>query len=137
MYVGIATNRWLPFSFHLYACCYAGGKTLIFIDEIDALAPSREKGGGAGQSELHNRIVATFLTLLDGVKPSEAELGPQALSKNDYRTCELLLLYAVADLSRSLCRWAVRREFFWLHRWPFAAGSGRRKDLRHRRNEPA
>jgi len=50
------------------------GKTIIFIDEIDALAPSREKGG-AGQSELHNRIVATLLTLLDGVKPSSAELG--------------------------------------------------------------
>jgi AAA family ATPase len=38
------------------------GKTIIFIDEIDALCPSRE----GGQSELHNRIVATLLTALDG-----------------------------------------------------------------------
>ena len=51
-----------------------GGKTIIFVDEIDALAPSRDKGG-AGGSELHNRIVATFLTLLDGVKPSAQEIG--------------------------------------------------------------
>ena len=51
----------------------ASGKTLIFIDEIDALAPSRERG--SGRSELHNRIVATLLTLLDGVKPSAEELG--------------------------------------------------------------
>lgn len=52
---------------HIFEQAYAlpGGKTLIFMDEIDALCPSRERS----QSELHNRLVATLLTMLDGVPP--------------------------------------------------------------------
>ena len=68
-----------------------GGKTIIFVDEIDALAPSRDKGG-AGGSELHNRIVATFLTLLDGVKPSAQEIGIVAC-------CHLFLSFALSSLA--------------------------------------
>jgi hypothetical protein len=75
----------------------AGGKTIIFVDEIDALAPSREKGG-AGGSELHNRIVATFLTLLDGVKPSAEEIG------NLLRlSVALSVFYLPFSLPMSLC----------------------------------
>ena len=37
--------------------------SLIFIDELDALCPHREKV----QSDLEKRIVATLLTLMDGV----------------------------------------------------------------------
>ena len=36
---------------------------LIFIDELDALCPKREQV----QSELEKRLVATLLTLMDGI----------------------------------------------------------------------
>lgn len=39
--------------------------SVIFIDEIDSLAPKRDKTNG----ELEKRIVSQLLTLLDGIKP--------------------------------------------------------------------
>jgi transitional endoplasmic reticulum ATPase len=39
---------------------------IIFIDEIDSIAPRREKAGG----EVEKRIVSQLLTLMDGMKPS-------------------------------------------------------------------
>ncbi|CEL99139.1 unnamed protein product [Vitrella brassicaformis CCMP3155] len=39
---------------------------IIFLDEIDSIAPKREKAGG----EVEKRIVSQLLTLLDGIKPS-------------------------------------------------------------------
>lgn len=39
---------------------------IIFIDEIDSIAPSREKAGG----EVEKRIVSQLLTLMDGLKPT-------------------------------------------------------------------
>jgi len=39
---------------------------IIFIDEIDSIAPSREKAGG----EVEKRIVSQLLTLMDGMKPT-------------------------------------------------------------------
>lgn len=39
---------------------------IIFIDEIDSIAPKREKAGG----EVEKRIVSQLLTLMDGLKPS-------------------------------------------------------------------
>ena len=39
---------------------------MIFIDEIDSIAPKRDKAGG----EVEKRIVSQLLTLLDGIKPS-------------------------------------------------------------------
>ena len=39
---------------------------IIFIDEIDAIAPKREKT----QGELERRIVSQLLTLMDGIKPT-------------------------------------------------------------------
>ena len=42
------------------------GGAIIFIDEIDSIAPKREKAGG----EVEKRIVSQLLTLMDGMKPS-------------------------------------------------------------------
>jgi transitional endoplasmic reticulum ATPase len=39
---------------------------IIFIDEIDSIAPKRENAGG----EVEKRIVSQLLTLMDGLKPS-------------------------------------------------------------------
>ena len=42
------------------------GGAIIFIDELDSIAPKREKAGG----EVEKRIVSQLLTLMDGMKPS-------------------------------------------------------------------
>jgi transitional endoplasmic reticulum ATPase len=39
---------------------------IIFIDELDSIAPKREKAGG----EVEKRVVSQLLTLMDGLKPS-------------------------------------------------------------------
>lgn len=39
---------------------------ILFIDEIDSIAPRREKAGG----EVEKRIVSQLLTLMDGMKPT-------------------------------------------------------------------
>lgn len=39
---------------------------LILIDELDALAPKRDSSGG-GNGEVERRVVATLLTLMDGI----------------------------------------------------------------------
>ena len=44
----------------------ANSPAIIFIDEIDAIAPKREKA----QGEVERRIVSQLLTLMDGIKPS-------------------------------------------------------------------
>jgi transitional endoplasmic reticulum ATPase len=43
---------------------------IIFIDELDAIAPKREKTNG----EVERRIVSQLLTLMDGLKQVSAEL---------------------------------------------------------------
>jgi transitional endoplasmic reticulum ATPase len=40
--------------------------SIIFIDEIDSIAPKRDKAGG----EVEKRIVSQLLTLMDGIKPT-------------------------------------------------------------------
>ena len=42
----------------------ANQPSIIFIDEIDSIAPNREKTNG----EVERRVVAQLLTLMDGVK---------------------------------------------------------------------
>lgn len=42
------------------------GGAILFIDEIDSIAPRREKAGG----EVEKRIVSQLLTLMDGLKPT-------------------------------------------------------------------
>jgi len=44
----------------------ANAPAIIFVDEIDAIAPKREKT----QGELERRIVSQLLTLMDGIKPN-------------------------------------------------------------------
>merc|ERR1719171_3241798 len=44
----------------------ANQPSIIFIDEIDSIAPNREKTNG----EVERRVVAQLLTLMDGVKGS-------------------------------------------------------------------
>ena len=41
--------------------------SIIFIDEVDSIAPKREKAGG----ELEKRMVSQLLTLMDGLKPTD------------------------------------------------------------------
>ncbi|THU85607.1 AAA-domain-containing protein [Dendrothele bispora CBS 962.96] len=42
---------------------------IVVLDEVDALVPNRDGGGGGGgESEVEKRVVATLLTLLDGME---------------------------------------------------------------------
>ena len=41
---------------------------IVILDEVDALCPRREDGGG----EVEKRVVATLLTILDGMEDGEA-----------------------------------------------------------------
>ncbi|KAL6569868.1 hypothetical protein OROMI_014382 [Orobanche minor] len=51
----------------------------VFIDELDAIAPSRKEGG----EELSERIVATLLTLMDGINRTEGVLVIAATNRPD------------------------------------------------------
>ena len=63
--------------------------SVIFIDELDALAPARgggnsEGGGGGGMApepadEMSGRIVTTFLTAMDGINSDTASAGQSNL----------------------------------------------------------
>ena len=45
---------------------------IVILDEVDALAPKRESSGdGAGGGEVEKRVVATLLSILDGVGEGE------------------------------------------------------------------
>ena len=50
----------------------ANAPAIIFIDEIDAIAPKREKT----QGELERRIVSQLLTLMDNIKPTSQVIEP-------------------------------------------------------------
>nr|XP_043608927.1 calmodulin-interacting protein 111 isoform X2 [Erigeron canadensis] len=52
---------------------------VVFIDELDAIAPSRKDGG----EELSERIVATLLNLMDGISRTEGVLVIAATSRPD------------------------------------------------------
>lgn len=54
--------------------------SLLFIDEIDAITPKRE----SAQREMERRIVAQFLTCMDGMALSE---GTYTNSHNQYQSC--------------------------------------------------
>ncbi|KAI3525882.1 hypothetical protein L1887_05013 [Cichorium endivia] len=52
---------------------------VVFIDELDAIAPSRKEGG----EELSERIVATLLNLMDGISRNEGLLVIAATNRPD------------------------------------------------------
>ena len=55
----------------VFAAAQAVGPAVVFIDEIDAIMPGRGNGVGRGTgfagSKMSNRLVATLLTLMDGM----------------------------------------------------------------------
>ena len=61
---------------------------MIFIDELDALAPSRgggDNGGGGGMApepaaEMSGRLVTTLLTAMDGINSSASAAGQSPIS---------------------------------------------------------
>ncbi|KXN82280.1 hypothetical protein AN958_02781 [Leucoagaricus sp. SymC.cos] len=44
---------------------------IVVLDEVDALAPRREEGAGG---EVEKRVVATLLTILDGIDPASQQM---------------------------------------------------------------
>jgi transitional endoplasmic reticulum ATPase len=53
--------------------------SLIFVDEIDSLAPHRDDAGG----DVEKRVVATLLTLMDGLEEREGVLVVAATNRPD------------------------------------------------------
>ncbi len=54
---------------------------IIFIDEIDAIAPKRDKA----QGEMERRIVSQLLTLMDGIKPTKQARPNTSAIRTDRR----------------------------------------------------
>jgi len=60
----------------VFAAAAAAAPAVLFLDELDALAPSRDSVNGSGGSgDASTRIVATLLTLLDGTGPEGLPAG--------------------------------------------------------------
>lgn len=56
----------------IFAAAQALGPSVVFIDEIDALAPARDSAAGlaaasAAATDMSSRVVTALLTLMDGV----------------------------------------------------------------------
>ncbi|KAL7517336.1 hypothetical protein ACHAWX_002266 [Stephanocyclus meneghinianus] len=49
--------------------------SIVFIDEIDAIAPKRGEGSGGGGKSMEKRIVAQLLTSMDGMAPDKTRGG--------------------------------------------------------------
>ena len=59
------------------------GPCIIFIDELDALAGSREGGGGAAMHEATRRMLSVLLRRLDGLDASERTALIGATNRKD------------------------------------------------------
>ena len=69
----------------IFAAAHALAPSVIFIDELDALAPARgggnSEGGGGGSmapepaDEMSGRTVTTLLTAMDGINSDIASAG--------------------------------------------------------------
>ena len=84
--------------------------SIVFIDEIDAIAPKRGDGGGGGGKSMEKRIVAQLLTSMDGMVPDKTRDGgavivmgatnrPDALDPGEfvYVTSFAVLVLCVSD----------------------------------------
>lgn len=55
--------------------------SIIFIDELDALCPKRE----GAQNEVEKRVVASLLTLMDGIGSVSLTLAFRVWNSNTYQ----------------------------------------------------
>ena len=64
---------------HAFASARSAAPCVLFLDEVDALVPGRGGGGGDGEpgGELQQRVLATFLTEMDGLESGPASGKPQ------------------------------------------------------------
>ena len=87
--------------------------SVIFLDEIDALAPER---GGDGQENVTNRIVNQLLTSFDGIEPNSGIIVLAATNRPD-RIDTALLRSGRFDftLNISIPDRKARREIFEIH----------------------
>ena len=56
----------------LFARARQVAPTIIFIDEIDSLAPARGRGGGGGEPQATERVVNTLLAEMDGLEEMQS-----------------------------------------------------------------
>eukprot|EP00978_Attheya_sp_CCMP212_P033466 scaffold135126_cov47-Attheya_sp.AAC.1 len=63
---------------NLFAAAASMAPSLVFMDEIDSIAPKRDSGGGGGKG-MEKRIVAQLLTCLDGLAPQFTKDGAPVL----------------------------------------------------------
>ena len=69
---------------------------MIFIDELDALAPSRgggDNGGGMAPepaAEMTGRLVTTLLTAMDGINSSASAAGQSLISLSSVYAYQLV-----------------------------------------------
>ena len=56
----------------VFSEAHAKSPCIIVLDEVDALCPKREDGPGG---EVEKRVVATLLTLMDGMQGDSPEAG--------------------------------------------------------------
>ncbi|KAG4393591.1 hypothetical protein AAZX31_03G108000 [Glycine max] len=64
----------------LFDSAIQAAPAVVFIDELDAIAPARKDGG----EELSQRLVATLLNLVDGISRSEGLLVIAATNRPDH-----------------------------------------------------
>lgn len=67
----------------LFRKARAAAPTVVFFDEIDALASSNRGAGGGGGSQVADRVLSQLLTELDGVEPLRQVLVVAATNRPD------------------------------------------------------
>ncbi len=97
---------------------------IVFIDEIDALAPRR--GGGGGESHVTERVVSQLLTELDGIEELRGVVTLAATNRSDILDPALLRPGRFdVEIDVPLPDQAARRAILSVHtrNRPFAAGT--------------